>query len=247
MATWEWPPEKPGGKPRRAEGQTEEEAWQNYLFATRGQNEPQEDWDKRTELGHFRDIANGIGQGLLDPIEGLAQMVEHATGKKLAPEGLRKWARDYRKDVQSTWAGRGGELVGNVAGFALPGGAIARGVSGIGKAVGLAPTLADIAGSTIAGGTLGESVPVQGATSENEYWKTKKDQAVIGALTGGTLPSIARGMRSTVPPGHYMSIHHPWLSIAPRVTRALGTGLARVAPESAGAAAATATEEADRE
>lgn len=248
MATWEFP--LPDGTKVTGEGATKEAAWKNYLYSKRikdiGTNAPAS--EKPTPRGQWQDIFYGVGQGLLDPIEGMVQMAEHVANHKIAPDTVRNWAKDFRKNVQSTWAGRAGELGGNIAGLALPGAGLARTVSGMARAIPkVSAAVGDIVGSGTSGALMGESIPVQGAQTEDEYWNTKRNQAAAGALAGGTLPSVARGLRSVVPPSAHFSYHHPWFSVLPRLARGTGNVLHQIAPESAGAAAATAEEEAARD
>jgi hypothetical protein len=126
------------------------------------------------EFGTATDLLQGVAQGLIDPIEGLVQLAERSTDWKIAPQGVRDWARNYRKQARSTMMGMGGEIVGNIApAFVVPG---AGGASFLSRAL----------GGAVAGGLQ----PVSGG-SDSDYWRTKRDQMAMGAVGGSTLPALA--------------------------------------------------------
>lgn len=129
------------------------------------------------KMGEAMDIVKGMGQGLLDPFEGLAQLAEHIAHHKLAPDAIRQWAKDYRKQVQGTYLGVGGEVLGNVAGLAIPGGAI-------GRATSIGGRIAEGVGEGALSGAL------QPVTGGGDYWATKRRQAVEGGLAGGAGPVV---------------------------------------------------------
>jgi hypothetical protein len=250
MATWKW---VVNGKTVYGDGPTEQDAWDNYRSAHRVLDPAPEGAPKDTperELGNPREIFPGFIQGaVLDPLEGAGQLIEHAitavTGKKPHATEVKKILKDFRDRAQSTWFGRGAEVAGNIAGLALPAGAAARGVTSFaGRIPGISSTLAGIAGGAAGGTAAGAVMPVEG--DPNEFVNTKLDQLAVGALTGGALPALARGLSSVVPPTAHMSRHHPWFSMLPRLSRVGGSLLGHVAPESAGAAMATVPEEAKR-
>jgi hypothetical protein len=151
-------------------------------------------------VGDAMDALHGVMQGWLDPIEGLTQLAERSTGWHLAPEGLRSWARDYRKRAQSTYAGQAGELAGNIFNpvMLVPGGALARGagalasrVPGAARAASAAlarPGLVRAAEGGIGGAAGAAAQPVSGG---GDYWRAKGDQAAAGFLGGATLPALA--------------------------------------------------------
>jgi hypothetical protein len=242
MPVWEWPP-GPNGEKRIGTGETEQEAWSNYQRARRietmregqplgGDPVATSLWDKKG--GTPLDVIKGIGQGLIDPIEGAVQLAEHISHKKLAPDFIRKMARDYRKNVQSTIAGEAGELGGNVAGaFILPGMTIGRGLTGVGG----------IVARGLGGAAVGAMQPVEGATSSDDFLGRKEQQASIGALATG-LPSVVGQLGRIAPTATHMAIHHPWYSLAPRALRATGVGASKLPP---GAVAAPAAELYDEE
>ena len=138
------------------------------LDALRPRPEPKEEPRKGRDgihLGKYRvgneiDLARGVGQGLLDPVEGAAQFAEHVLKKfapdaKVAPDALRKWARDYRKEARSSIAGVGGEVIGNLAPGLITGGL----TQGLGW------------GSRLLGGAAaGALQPVSG---DGDFWRTK--------------------------------------------------------------------------
>jgi len=135
--------------------------------------------ESQFRLGNEIDLAKGVGLGVADPFVGLAQLVEHvaqkATGRKVkvAPDVVRNWVRDYRKDVQSSAAGISGEVIGNVLPALFSGG------------TSLTPTIGT---RLLAGGVAGALQPVSGSA---DYWKTKLGQTVMGAGAGATLPALA--------------------------------------------------------
>jgi hypothetical protein len=134
------------------------------------------------EVGNFVELMRGVSQGLIDPIEGIAQLAEHSTGMKLAPDIVRQYARDWRKRARGTYAGVGGEVLGNVLPALLTGGA-----SSLGEGI-------------IAGAVAGGAQPVEGG---GDYWQTKLNQVGAGAFTGGAGPAVARGVAGLthIPPG----------------------------------------------
>ena len=129
------------------------------------------------KIGDEMDLLRGIGQGLIDPVEGLAQLAEHLAGRRLTPEGLRNWAKDFRNKAQSTYMGIGGEVAGNVAGLAIPGGML-------GKAATVGGRIAQGIGEGAAGGLL------QPVTGGGDYASTKVRQGVLGTIAGGAGPAI---------------------------------------------------------
>src|SRR5882672_11194374 len=125
MATFEF--DMPDGTKKRAIGNTPEEAWQSVNASLAPPSEPRKPGEKGPlKIGDPVEFLRGVSQGVMDPIEGLVQLAEKSTGWNIAPEGLRNWAREYRKQAQSTIAGQGGEVVGNIAGFMIPGMVAAR-------------------------------------------------------------------------------------------------------------------------
>jgi hypothetical protein len=171
-------------------------------------------------VGIGTDLAMGVGQGLLDPIEGLIQMAEKSTDWKLAPDSIRNWARSYRNDARSTLMGMGGEVLGNV----LPG---ASGLAG--RVVGLIPRI-------VSGAAMGAAQPVEGG---GDYWKTKRNQASWGGITGGLLPPVAQGLGGLysipAPIARWLGIHHlPLQSIVQQASRLPAGSYGRVAGQVAG-------------
>jgi hypothetical protein len=177
--------------------------------------------------GSASDVLDGVMQGLLDPIEGMVQLAEHAGGHKIAPDSLRNWARDYRKKVQGSWFGQGGEFLGNAATFAIPFAGAARGAAAANTALRAVPAAA----RAIEGATAAELQPVSGG---GDYWKTKRSQAVGGAALGSTLPALAKGAGYVAPwLTRFTAGHMPhWLWNASG-----GGSLPAVASQAAGAVA----------
>ncbi|HEX3523221.1 MAG TPA: hypothetical protein VHT52_14170 [Stellaceae bacterium] len=74
-----------------------------------------------TETG--RNVLSGGLQGaVLDPLEGVGQLVEHLTGAKLAPDFIRDKLKSFRSGVESTTAGEVGRIGGAVGSMFIPGG-----------------------------------------------------------------------------------------------------------------------------
>lgn len=252
MATFEF--DLPNGKKAKAEGNTPEEAWRNYNFA----NPPAEDTGGRApnpaehgrKLGNAVDVLRGIAQGWLDPVEGVVQLAEQSTGWHLAPDRLRNWARDYRNRAQSTWAGIGGEVAGNIFNpvTAIPGAAVGRAV---GAAASRLPGAAATAGRALTAERAGQgavaaaSQPVSGG---GDYWRAKANQTLVGGAAGAALPALAgaaaRGAERL--PTHF-SWHHPVASLigstaGPTLSGVAGQA-ARLTPEQTGRLAGEATGE----
>lgn len=130
------------------------------------------------KIGDPVDLLHGVMQGLIDPIEGITQLAEKSTGWTLAPESVKNWAREYRNRARSTAMGIGGEVVGNIApALMFPG-----------------TTAASLGERAIAGAVAGGAQPVSGG---GDYWRTKADQAVGGAIGGAIGPgAIGAGARA---------------------------------------------------
>lgn len=227
MPTYEF--DLPNGKKARAEGQTPEEAWRNYNFANPARaaagSDPANPAEHGRRLGDPVDMLKGVMQGWLDPIEGLAQLAEKSTGWKLAPKELRDWARDYRNRVQSTPMGQIGEFAGNIVNPTsfIPGAGAARAIPMMVRA-----------GVGAAGGA---AQPVSG---DQDYWRTKANQALLGAVTGASLPAVAAAARRAGQVPTHFSIFHPFtsgvLNTGLGAVAATGRQLGRVSPGAAGLA-----------
>ena len=147
------------------------------------------------QFGNATEVLVGVSQGLIDPVEGLVQLAEKSSGWKLAPESVRNFARDWRNRAQSTYAGIGGEVIGNVLpAFATGGTTIPAALAGtLPKAlIGLAPRAGAAAAQrliprAIVGAGSAAAAPVSG---DSDYWRTKREQAALGAVTGGTVPAL---------------------------------------------------------
>lgn len=245
MATWEWAYK---GKTVRGEGETEEEAWNNFLRsapADPGQGYPVAE---TKPWGDLRELGIGLAQGVIDPVEGLAQLAEHVSGVHTPmPDSVRNWFRDLRKRAQSTRAGQAGEIVGNIGGLAIPGSVVARGVGLAGKGAGLVGRAvglpAGFAGRAGTGLVAGVAEPVQGAPSDEAYWHTKANQAIAGLGIGSTLGPVASGLAGIVPPVTHFGTTHPLSSLLASAARGVGRAGAatgrvgeRIAPGTAAAA-----------
>jgi hypothetical protein len=69
----------------------------------------------------------GLTQGgVLDPIEGIGQLVEHLTGRRLGPQFIRDKLRSFRDYGRSTATGRVAELGGEIGSMFIPLGGLAR-------------------------------------------------------------------------------------------------------------------------
>jgi hypothetical protein len=182
-------------------------------------------------LGNPEDILAGLAQGVLDPIEGIGQLIEHATGKQVPLGVIRKWANALEERAHSSILGNISEFGGNLAYAAIPGAFGAGGSSSLGA-------LARIAAG--AGGGL--AAPVE---SDKPYWRSKLNQAAIGAVGGGLAGPIAnwsgKGVRGLSAIAHAAGTPWPVATLAdigeviPWATKGLATGVAR-APRSAGLA-----------
>lgn len=124
------------------------------------------------QFGDAVDLLQGVSQGLIDPIEGITQLAEKSTGWHIAPQAVKDWARNYRKQARSTMLGVGGEVAGNI----VPG--------VLGGEVGEVPMVA----RALSGAALGAAQPVSGG---GNYRRTKMDQAIWGGLGGAALPAVA--------------------------------------------------------
>lgn len=229
MATWEWQYQ---GKTVRGEGETEGEAWQNFLRSVPVSTYPTAPSVASSVRSGIKDVTIGFGQGALDPIEGLIQLAEKGTGLHLAPQWLRNWAHDYRTRAQSTTMGQIGEVAGNIfnPAYLIPGVAPAR--------------AATLGGRALIGAGAGLTQPVEG---DSNYWKTKGWQAAAGALGGSIAPTLGSVMAKARGLTPHWSSMHPGASVAGMVLNPVvgGTGelLERIPPGPAGRAAGRIFEE----
>lgn len=69
--------------------------------------------------GTTKQIARGAAQGaVLDPIEGIGQIIEHATGKKIPiPQSVRNWFDKVRENTEATGTGTASRIGGAIASF----------------------------------------------------------------------------------------------------------------------------------
>lgn len=133
-------------------------------------------------------IRHGFEQGLLDPVEGLGQIVEHLTGVRLGSDELRRKLREFRDNARGSQAGVAAEIVGNILNPAniVPGAGVARGAGLAARGLGLARSgltgLASRAATEgfLPGAAVGAMQPVQG----DDFSAAKWDQATAGGLAG---------------------------------------------------------------
>lgn len=137
------------------------------------------------KVGDATDLLHGVMQGLIDPVEGIVQLAEKSSGWKLAPQGVKDWARQYREKARSTMLGIGGEVVGNIAPAVLM-----PEISGPAWAGRFAPLVSRAA----TGGAFAEMQPVD---SGQDYWRAKRNQAITGMAAGGAMPPVT-GVASRV-------------------------------------------------
>jgi hypothetical protein len=121
----------------------------------------------------------GALQGaVLDPIEGLGQVYEKASGTRIpVPQAARDWFDKYRQNVESTTAGQIGRYgAGGVEALMAP---WSRG-----------GTLARIASSALSAAAQ----PVQGG--EDQFWQAKATQVGLGAMPVAMLrsPRVRQGI-----------------------------------------------------
>lgn len=149
-------------------------------------------------------LAAGAAQGLLNPVEGAAQLAEHlpyvgGVVRSVIPQGLRDWAKNFQSRAESTTAGRVGEFAGNVAPFLFqPELGVARAASAapyLGRTLGFLGRLAER-------GTLPaslEPVPEQPKPSgkmvaPDDFWTQKLHQAEVGTAVGAPFEAVASGL-----------------------------------------------------
>jgi hypothetical protein len=171
------------------------------------------------KLGNELDLLQGVAQGLIDPVEGIVQLAEKSTGWNLAPQGIKDWARDYRKQARSTMLGMGGEVVGNLAPSLIPGGAIGTGAAWADRA--------------LTGAVAGMAQPVSGG---GDYWQTKRAQTALGGAGGAVVPPVAGAAGRTIAaiPSSIMHFLHrgsPAVPLANLATQAAS----RLSPRAVGA------------
>lgn len=176
-------------------------------------------------------LFTGVGQGLLDLVEGPVSLAEKATGLKLAPQGVREWAKDYQRRAESTPEGRIGEFVGGIAPMFIPGvgdlgllaraarfadaaepGAIMRGVRGAQRATRSLPGAEKAAKAwdarpALRGAVKGAGVAAVAAPYDDQDFGKQLTQRL---LFGSTLGGIAgRAGRATTEPVYHKG---EWLS-----------------------------------
>lgn len=146
-------------------------------------------------------FAAGFGQGLLNPIEGAGEMIEHipyigpALGS-VVPQGVRDAANRFRERAESTTAGNVGEFAGNVLPFLFqPELGLARAAGTIGRVPGFL-------GRVFERGTLPATLepvpqappPKRGAPTPDDFWKQKGWQAALGTAIGAPFEAVASGL-----------------------------------------------------
>lgn len=145
----------------------------------------------------WTESATSFGKGalqgaVLDPVEGIGQLYEHATGAKIPlPQGVRDWASDFEQQAGATRAGKFGNLTGTVASMLIPG----YGLESLAaRSAGLASKGAKVANLTTK--NLKGSAKIL-REAENTAFKNRaavgkyvtqnpiKSKAAIGAASGG--------------------------------------------------------------
>lgn len=131
-------------------------------------------------------LAAGVGQGLLDPIEGGVQLLEHApyiggAVSAAIPSGLREGARRFRQRAEASTAGEIGEVAGNILPFLFqPELGLARGLAAvpkIGKALGFG-------GRVLERGTLPAALEPVDTSQGGDFASQKLAQTAVGTVLG---------------------------------------------------------------
>ena len=186
----------PDGTTKHGEGATAQEAWQNAnqpkAIGSPGHSPPP---DFGSTGANF---AAGVGQGLLDPIEGGAQMVGHLpyvgpTLRNLVPQSVSDWTNNFRQRAESTTAGDIGEFAGNVVPFLFqPELGIASRAASLGKVPGFLGRLFERATLPAALQPVPEEQKPRG--TPDDFWQDKGIQTLIGTGVGAPFEAIASGL-----------------------------------------------------
>ena len=174
------------------------------LYGPAGKPPPEKTPSRESDLGPSQRTLHGVYQGLLDLPETGAYYAEKIGGAanpnfRVAPQGLRDWARRYAKDVESTPEGRAGRL----------GGGLLTGAGEVGLAAG---------GLRLAGRTLGPASRValgamQGIMSRPA---TSLDQLAAQGIAGGVTGGLAAPVAQIT--GIPIHVLH-WMRAMPLATR----------------------------
>jgi hypothetical protein len=232
-------PGTPAGKP------THERSWRDWI----------------------KEFAAGVAQGEIDPEEGIAQLVGHATGMKWRPE----WSENLRRKAESSGFGVAGRIAGNVvnpinlipgawltgagtpalATRAFVGGAnaLVRAPGGRAAASWLLnhPGVVRTGEHAIEGGLGGALAPTENEKdmSMGQLLRERGWQAAMGALGGTTLPALAREaahfgtgvLHTHFPFGLSHAIGAPLQRVGRRLSKASPGKIGRVAGELYGSGA----------
>lgn len=200
------------------------------------------------EPGTLRSFAGGAVQGaVFDPVEGINQLVEHASSNKIGlPASVKKWLDDYKEKYtgEGNTAGKAGQIAGTVASL-IPGPTLAaKGLGAVGRLTRLirTPPAIPAAAKALTGGQIARNVGKGAAAGgagaavqpvdedQGDFAKQKAAQAAVGILSGGLLGT----------PGapHAISTAAIWQSIEHFGWGPTFTGLAFMMPSLTGLAAA---------
>lgn len=165
------------------------------------------------EPGTLRSFAGGAVQGaLFDPVEGIGQLIEHATGHDIPiPQAVRDWFDSYKEKYTSGEASQYGRVAGTVGSLLIPAAGAARAAGWLGRTTAaqagtkavqaalaaprtpgvisrFAKALPTEVRGTAIGAASGAAQPVE---EGQDYAKTKLEQVASGALGGGIGASLA--------------------------------------------------------
>lgn len=158
--------------------------------------------------GKAYQFGRGVAQGaIFDPIEGIGQIVEHVTGKKLAPQAVRDWLKKVQERTEATTTGKVGRVAGVLgsmavapeaafAGGARLAGAGATGLSRLARTARTARAMEPEEVLTAARGTtgLGTAEQLQRVRDmERELGRTLTHEEREAVRFGGELPTPPRG------------------------------------------------------
>lgn len=69
-------------------------------------------FSEKDESGAYTFGRGAVQGAILDPVEGIGQLIERATGAKLAPDAVRKWLKEVRDETERTGTGTAGRWTG---------------------------------------------------------------------------------------------------------------------------------------
>jgi hypothetical protein len=156
-----------------------------------------------------------IGHGMIDPINGGAQLLTHMLPDSVVNAGnqLNNWLADktglvarlpeggvdqqVRQDEAAYQARRAGAGETGIDGYRLLGNVASPANLAIAAR---APAVAGLAGKMIVGALSGGATAALSPVAQGDFWSEKRKQAAVGVATGGLTPAVVGGLARVISP-----------------------------------------------